>query len=444
MISENDIPFLTVLSKKVEWPHLVDKSTSVWYNLAEIEREERNMFFLKAVYCRIFQGAFRLVLPVLPYREPEIVPSCDALGPVVEKEHIRTTLIVTDRGIAAHGLVAPLTAELDRLGVQYGIYDGTQPNPTAANVEQALEQYHRLGCDSLIAIGGGSSMDCAKALGARVAYPRKTLKQMKGILRVLRRLPTLIAIPTTAGTGSETTLAAVITDQPEKYAMMSFPLIPRYAVLDGKLTRSLPPHLTATTGMDALTHAVEAYIGRSTTKETRRLALEATELVFSNLKNAYHDGQNPQARNNMLLAAYKAGIAFSKSYVGYIHAVAHSLGGKYDTPHGLANAVILPHVLERYGPCVYRKLHELGIAAGVSLPGDSHETGAKKFIQAVKELNRELGIPSRLPGIQKEDIPALARHAEKEANPLYPVPRLMDREELAEIYLDIADWSDWK
>ena len=259
----------------------------------------------------------------------------------------------------------------------------------------------------------------------------------------MRRLPTLIAIPTTAGTGSEVTPAAVITDsrRHDKYALMSFPLIPRYAVLDPALTFSLPPHLTATTGMDALTHAVEAYIGRSTTRETRQLALEATKLVFENVKTAYSDGQNVQARQNMLYAAYKAGTAFSKSYVGYIHAVAHSLGGQYGTPHGLANAVILPYVLEDYGECVHRKLHRLGIAAGVSGEEDSHQEGAGKFIRAVKELNARMDIPQKLPGIRQEDIPSLARHAEKEANPLYPVPKLMDVRELEQIYYQIADWS---
>ncbi len=400
------------------------------------------MFFLKAAYCRIFQGAFRLALPVLPYREPEIIGGCADLVPVMEKEHIRCPLIVTDRGIVEHGLVAPLTDILERHGLRCGIYDRTQPNPTVDNVEQALNMYRELGCDSLIAIGGGSSMDCAKAVGARVVYPNKTLNQMRGVLRVLHRLPTLIAIPTTAGTGSETTLAAVITDAPRKYAMMSFPLIPRYAVLDGKLTCSLPPQLTATTGMDALTHAVEAYIGRSTTAQTRRLALEAVELVFTNLKTAFSQGDNLEAREKMLLAAYKAGIAFSKSYVGYVHAVAHSLGGKYNTPHGLANAVILPYVLERYGSCIYCKLFDLGLAAGVCRESDDVHQGAKAFLQAVWELNRELGIPRKLPCIQKEDIPFLARHAEKEANPLYPVPRLMNQRELEEIYYDIADWSD--
>ena len=400
------------------------------------------MFFAKAIYCRCIQIGFRLALPVLPYREPEIIHSCDELPQVMDKAGCRCCLIVTDPGIVANGLVAPLTQVLDRIGLRYGIYDRTKANPTVDNVEQALELYHELGCDSLIAIGGGSSMDCAKAVGARVAYPNRTLGQMGGVLRVLRSLPTLIAIPTTAGTGSETTLAAVISDPPRKYALMSFPLIPRYAVLDGRLTQSLPPQLTATTGMDALTHAVEAYIGRSTTAETRRLALEATELVFSNLKTAYSQGDNLEARKNMLLAAYKAGVAFSKSYVGYVHAVAHSLGGKYNTPHGLANAVILPYVLERYGKSIHGKLYDLALAAGVCREEDGISQGAEKFIRAVWEMNRQLGIPRKLPGIRKEDIEALARHGEKEANPLYPVPRLMTRKELEQIYFDIADWSE--
>ena len=222
---------------------------------------------------------------------------------------------------------------------------------------------------------------------------------------------------------------------------MSFPLIPRYAVLDATLTYSLPPQLTATTGMDALTHAVEAFIGRSTTKETRRLALEATKLVFENIETAYQEGKNHEAKENMLYAAYKAGCAFSKSYVGYIHAVAHSLGGKYGTPHGLANAVIMPYVLETYGECVYKKLHQLGIAAGVCSESDSHEAGAKKFITAIKELNAKMGIPNQLTDIKAEDIPQMAKYAEKEANPLYPVPMLMTQKELEQFYYQIADWS---
>ena len=404
------------------------------------------MFILKKIGCRIFQTAFRAVLPILPYREPKIVPSCDALGAVFAEKKTSSVLIVTDAGIVKNGLVAPIEDVLKKNKVKYAIYDKTQPNPTVDNVEEALKLYHHNRCDTLIAIGGGSAMDCAKAVGARVAYPKKSVGKMGGILRVLRRLPTLIAIPTTAGTGSETTLAAVITDDKthHKYALMSFPLIPHYAVLDATLTYTLPPHMTGATGMDALTHAVEAYIGRSTSKETRRLALEATKLVFENVEKAYVNGNDHKARENMLHAAYKAGVAFSKSYVGYIHAVAHSLGGQYGTPHGLANAVIMPYVLESYGKCAYKKLHRLGVAAGVCNESDTHEVGAKKFIAAIKDLNAKMNIPNKITGIKQEDIPEMARHAEKEANPLYPVPKLMARKELEGFYYQIADWSEKK
>ena len=383
---------------------------------------------------------FRAVLPVLPYREPKIIPSCSELGEVFERENSKSVLVVTDEGIVKNGLTLYLEEELKKNRIKYAIYDKTRPNPTVDNVEEALEMYHKNSCDTLIAIGGGSAMDCAKGIGARVVYPKKTLNKMAGILHVLRRLPTLIAIPTTAGTGSETTLAAVITDSAahHKYALMSFPLIPHYAVLDAKLTYTLPPSMTSTTGIDALTHAVEAYIGRSTTKETRRLALETTKLVFENVEKAYLDGNDHNARKNMLLAAYKAGIAFSKSYVGYIHAVAHSLGGRYGTPHGLANAVIMPYVLEEYGSCVYKKLHRLGIAAGVCSESDSQREGAEKFIEAIKRMNANMGIPDKIRVIQKEDIPEMARHAEKEANPLYPVPKLMTKKDLERFYYKVG------
>ena len=394
------------------------------------------MFILKKIGCRAFQIAFRVALPILPYREPKIVSSCAALGDVFQKEKTTSVLVVTDAGIVKNGLTASLEEVLKKNNVAYAVYDKTQPNPTVENVEEALALYHENKCSTLIAIGGGSAMDCAKAVGARVAYPGRTVGRMGGILRVLRRLPTLIAIPTTAGTGSETTLAAVITDSKthHKYALMSFPLIPHYAVLDASLTYTLPPHMTSTTGMDALTHAVEAYIGRSTTKETRRLALEATKLIFENVEKAYADGHNHEARENMLHAAYRAGIALSNSYIGYIHCVAHSLGGRYGTPHGLANAVIMPYVLESYGKCVYKKLHRLGIAAGVCSEHESHEVGAKKFIEAIRELNARMNIPSTISGIQKEAIPDMARYAEKEGNPLYPVPKLMTRKELESFY----------
>lgn len=395
---------------------------------------------IKAIYCRTVQAVLRAALPVLPYREPQVFHSCGELSTVFQKENIRRVLIVTDAGIVRSGIAAQLEAVLDEDDISYAVYDQTRPNPTAVNVEQALSLYRRYRCQALIAIGGGSSMDCAKAVGARLARPGTPLGKLKGTLRILRPLPTLIAIPTTAGTGSETTLAAVITDTQaqHKYVMNDFVLIPKYAVLDARLTLSLPPHLTATTGMDALTHAVEAYIGRSTTRQTRQEALEATRLVFANVERAYRNGKDYEARSNMLTAAYRAGIAFSRSYVGYVHAVAHSLGGQYNIPHGLANAVLLPYVLESYGSCIHRKLHDLAVAAGVASPQEEDAGAAAKFIRAIRQLNARMGIPETLEGIRPEDIPVMAAHAEKEANPLYPVPRLMTREELTFFYEQVA------
>ena len=399
------------------------------------------MFLPKAVYCRIFQKLSRLVLPLLPYRQPEIISSCRDLGAVLKKENISSVLIVTDAGIVKNRLTLSLEESMQASSIKYVIYDKTQPNPTVNNVEEALALYHSACCQAIVTIGGGSSMDCAKAVSARVAYTNRTVGQMKGVLRILRKTPLLVAVPTTAGTGSEVTLAAVITDseKQDKYALMSFLLIPKYAVLDATLTYSLPPHLTSTTGMDALTHAVEAYIGNSTTKETRQLALEAVELVFNNIETAYAEGTNHQARQNMLLAAFKAGQAFSKSYVGYIHAIAHSLGGRYGIPHGLANAVIMPYVLDAYGEKACVKLHQLGVAAGVSPESDSPQEGAQKFITAIRQLNKNMSIPDKLAGILNEDIPSLAKHAEKEANPLYPVPVLMTAKQLEQIYYQVSD-----
>ena len=399
---------------------------------------------IKAMGCRVFQAAFRLALPVLPYRQPEKLSHVEEVPALLKKLEISAVMIVTDRQIRAYGLTKGLEEGLREAGIRCAVYDGTCTNPTVENVEEARILYRSQGCQALIAFGGGSSMDCAKALGARIARPEKKLGQLKGLLRVMKKLPPLIAIPTTAGTGSEVTLAAVITDRESfhKYTILDFALIPSHAVLDPEVTVSLPPMVTAITGMDALTHAAEAYIGRSTSKETRALALEATRLIFANLERAWANGEDREARSNMLRAAYLAGDAFSKSYVGYIHAIAHSLGGQYNTPHGLANAVIMPYVLEAYGPAVQKKLHDLAVAAGIAVPEEPHKDAAERFIAAIRDMNRRMGIPEKLPDIQREDISRMADHAEKEANPLYPVPVLMTRQELERFYAQVADWRE--
>lgn len=399
------------------------------------------MNLIKKIYCRTYQQVFHMALPVLPYRKPEILGNVEELVRLLVTEGISCVMLVTDTMIRGCGLTGYFEKLLKEQNIRCIVYDKTVANPTTDNVEEALQLYHAEKCEALIGFGGGSSMDCAKAIGARVARPDKSLDKMEGILKVLRPLPLLIAVPTTAGTGSETTLAAVIVDAKtrHKYPINDFPLIPRYAVLDPEVTKSLPPALTATTGMDALTHAVEAYIGRSTTKETRQDAVNAVRLIFANIREAYQDGSNMRARKQMLRAAYLAGNAFTRSYVGYVHAVAHSLGGKYNTPHGLANAVLLPFVLEAYGQTAHRPLHALAVAVGISDWRESDEEGAVKFIEAIRQMKKDLSIGDTICGIQKKDIPGLARQAEKEANPLYPVPDLMTAKQLEEFYYMVME-----
>ena len=397
------------------------------------------MNIIRKAYCRTFQTVFRIAIPILPYRKPEILEGIDSVARLFRKKGIKRALLVTDKSIRDFGITKGLEEDLKTHGIRCYVYDRTVANPTTDNVEEARILYLKGNCQAIIGFGGGSSIDCAKAVGARIAKPYQTLSQMKGILKVHKRIPPLIAIPTTAGTGSETTLAAVITDAKTRHKdpINDFPLIPRYAVLDPEITRTLPKGLTATTGMDALTHAVEAYIGRSTTKETRADATEAVRLIFENIFDAYEDGNNMEARKNMLTAAYLAGSAFTKSYVGYVHAVAHSLGGRYNVPHGLANAVILPYVLEAYGSAVHMSLAELADIVKIGQDLESDQEKANAFIAEIRAMNRRMGIPDKLEGIKEDDIDMLAKRAAKEANPLYPVPRIMKKAQLKEIYYQI-------
>lgn len=393
------------------------------------------------MYCRIYQTIFKWMIPLMPYREPEILNSVLDVKNILQANNLNKALLVTDQGIKKLGLTDSLEKDLKNNNIEVFVFDQTVPNPTIQNIEDGLKIYLDKNCDCIISFGGGSVMDCAKVIGARVSNPKKTVRKMKGLLKVGKKLPMLIAIPTTAGTGSETTVAAVISD-PEnksKYAINDFNLIPNYAVLDPTLTINLPPMLTATTGMDALTHAIEAYIGNSTNKRTRHLALEACRLIFENLEKVYTDGKNERARSHMLKASYMAGIAFTISYVGYVHAIAHSLGGYYGTPHGLANAVILPYMLNEYGKTIYQKLKEIAVYCNIARPYDSAQTASSKLINKILEMNEFMQIPKRFDFIKEEDIPTLAKHASAEGNPLYPVPKLMNAKELEKIYYIISN-----
>ena len=342
-------------------------------------------------------------------------------------------MVVTDKGLMSLNLLDGLFEELDKAGISYVVYDGVQPNPSIENIEEAREMFVSNGCEAMIAFGGGSPMDCAKAACARVVRPNKTIPQMRGVLKVMRKLPPFFAVPTTAGTGSETTVAAVVsnTQTHEKYAINDPCLRPKFAVLDPELTTGLPQKITSTTGLDALTHAVEAYIGKSNTRETEDYAEKATKLIFENLETCYNDGQNIEARGQMLLASFYAGMAFTRAYVGYVHAIAHNLGGMYGIPHGLANSVILPVVLEEYGSTIYPRLAKLAEIVGIN--GQTEEELAKGFIAEIKAMNKRMAIPTAFEQIKEEDIPTIVERAMKEAHPLYPTPVIFDADRLAQI-----------
>ena len=394
------------------------------------------MNFLFKTFCRIYQLAFKIAMPILPYRNPSIFESVTDIPQILIKENKTRVLICTDKGIVNAGLLSKLTYSLKENNIEYFIYDKTTPNPQSNQVLEAYNMYVENNLSAIIAIGGGSPMDLAKIVGAKVRRPKLPISKMKGILKIRRKLPLLIAIPTTSGTGSEVTIAAVITDSDThlKYPINDFCLIPNYAILDSSLTLGLPPHITSTTGMDALTHAIEAFIGGSTTKETRDYSLKSIKLIVDNIKTCYFNPSNIEARKNMLIASHYAGIAFSKSYVGYVHAIAHTLGGKYNIPHGLANAIILPIMLEQYGKSIYKKLKTIAIYTNIAESSDTEEVASQKLISWIYNTNKEMNIPRYINDINLDDVDELANIASKEANPLYPVPKLYDKNELKDIY----------
>ena len=394
------------------------------------------MLALEKAFCRVYQKVFFVFQCFLDWSEPQLLTGPGAvkkLPALIKEKGLSKVLVVTDKGLTGLGLPNGLYEELDNAGIGYVVYDGVQPNPSIDNIEEARAMYVDNGCQGIIAFGGGSPMDCAKLAGARVVKPNQPVVKMRGVMKIMKKIPPFFAVPTTAGTGSETTLAAVVSNPKthEKNACNDPVLRPKYAVLDPELTVGLPPHITSTTGMDALTHAVEAYIGKSNVAATRNYAEKATALIFSNLETAYNDGKNIEARNNMLLASYYAGMAFTRAYVGYVHAVAHNLGGQYGIPHGLANAVILPVVLEKFGSAIYPQLAKLADIVGIV--GQTEEEKAKMFIAEIYAMNERMNIPKGFTQIKEEDIPIIVERALKEGNPLYPVPVIWDEPEMTEL-----------
>ena len=397
---------------------------------------------LKKCGYRIAQKVLKLAMCFMDWSEPELLEGEGAilkLPVFIKNKNINKVLIVTDKGLMSIHLLDSLFEELEKENIEYVVYDGVQPNPTIPSIEECKQIYLDNDCQGIIAFGGGSPMDCAKAAAARVVKPKKSVRKMRGYLKVNKKLPPFFAVPTTAGTGSETTLAAVVTDPTthEKNAICDPCLRPKYAVLDPVLTIGLPPHITSTTGMDALTHAVESYIGKSNVKSTIKYAEDAVRLIHTNLEKAYQNGKDMEARNNMLKASFYAGNAFTRAFVGYVHAIAHNLGGMYNTPHGLANAVILPYVLEWYGASIYKPLANLSDLIGLSKENMSLEDKAKAYIAEIRRMNQAMNIPNKFDFIKEQDIPTLVERALKEGNPGYPVPKIMNKKDCEEVIRSI-------
>lgn len=391
---------------------------------------------IKYIWYRIRQFGFSAFMYLAPLRQAKVIRGAGSIYQIpkmLKKDKKKKVLIVTTPGFIRRGSLEKLFQTFEKNKVEYAVFSKVQPDPDTDCIEEAVTVYKDEKCEAIVAVGGGSVIDCSKALGARVARPKKSLMQMQGLLKVMKRIPDIYAVPTTAGTGSEATAGAVITDGKShyKFTVLDLCLVPRYAVLDPEITVALPPAITAVTGMDALTHAVEAYTNCFCSPAAKRAAIEAVKLVYENLFQAYENGNDVKARENMLLASYYAGVAINNNFIGYVHAIAHGIGGLYGVTHGKANAVVMPYVLEHFGKKAEKKLAELAQAAGIQ--DEDAGQKSKAFIESIKEMNHKLGIGEKIEELEKKDFEELAKRAMKEGNPTYPVPVIWEKNDFLDI-----------
>jgi alcohol dehydrogenase class IV len=389
------------------------------------------MFELKKILHTIVIAVTSAFAKLMPDRTPVTLAgpgSSEELCGSIAQMGFKKVLIVTDAMLVKLGMVETISKKLTDRGVEVSIYDGVEPDPTFDQVHAGLEQLRREGCDAILAVGGGSPMDASKAIAAG-ATSRKPLEKLEGMMKVRQAPLALFAIPTTAGTGSEVTIVAVVSDAAthQKKFFIDPKLLPMMAALDPSLMTGLPKPVTAATGMDALTHAVESFLCSTSTEQTERWALGAVRMIFENLPKAYSEGSDLEARNAMALASYYAGMAFTRTGVGYVHAIAHAFGAHYRTPHGLANAIVLPHILEYSTEPARARLARLADAIGIERAGDQAKADA--FVQAVRDLMAKVEIPYTLESLKRTDIPAIAEQAVGEAHMNYPVPRYMSQQD---------------
>lgn len=347
---------------------------------------------------------------------------------MIGQSGVRRVMIVTDAVLVKLGLIEPIRRALTEQGIDVAVHDGITPDPTYPVLQAGLAAVRAHGSDAILAVGGGSAIVAAKVIDAMVVSG-KSPEKLLGVLKVSKPMLPLFAIPTTAGTGSEVTVAAVVTDpvKHSKAAVIDPKLVPAATALDPALMKGMPKPITAATGMDALTHAVEAYINRWPHPETAFHCLAATRMIFANLPRSYSNGDDLEAREAMAVAAFYAGLAFTKAYVGYVHAFSHKIGGMYGVPHGLGNAITLPYVLDflKDAPYAQARLADLAVAIGAGSAADSKQVLAQRFVDRVRELNRSVGIPERIAELVPADVPEIARAAMIEAHRDYPVPKDM-------------------
>ena len=390
---------------------------------------------MKTLYYKFMALVVTLLLRVIPRNAPVVYKGINSALTLCEQLSIlgfNRVIIVTDNFLAGSGILDGIKATLTKTGVEYVIFDGVLPDPAFDQVQEGEALLRTEACQAIVAVGGGSVLDAAKMMSMLHTNPGP-LEKFDGIQKCKKPGLPLFAIPTTAGTGSEITLAAVITDpvSHRKIPVVDSKMIPGYVALDAEIMKGMPPGITAATGMDALTHAVESYLSKASTESTEIHARAAIRLIFKHLVEAYHDGGNMVARDAMAVASFYAGAAFGKTSVGYVHGIAHQLGRVCGTPHGNANAMVLPEVLAAYGDCVHTKLADL--ARLVELEGGSDAQLAGKFIQAIVDMRQEMQLPLQPKDLKAQDVPGIVDEAISEAGGLYPVPRYMSQDEIKNI-----------
>lgn len=388
---------------------------------------------LKKIGYRTYQAVFKLALKAMNFPGQKLITGAGTLlqiPQILKDKNISSVLIVNSKSVRNSGMLDGLFLELKKQNIDYTIFQDVQANPTTHNADQGFKAYTENNCQAIVAIGGGSPLDCAKIIGVKAGNPKLSYEKMKNMTNIKKPMPLFIAVPTTAGTGSESTVCAVLSnpDNHTKYPVVTMHMMPDYAILDETLMKNLPASVTAATGMDALTHAVEAYIGNFGTKYTNSEALIAIKMIFENLEKAVSDSDNLEYKKNMLIASNHAANAFTRAYTGYVHTISHALSALYNVGHGKTNATVLPYVLRYYGKSIEKKLATIARYCSPCSLDETNQELAESVITRIENLNKQFGIPSKIPELKKEDTDQIINRALKEGNPANPVPKLMNEE----------------